>query len=320
MDLKMKVLVTATNYTRYCSKGKKILTDAGLEVVENPHQRPYTSSELCRIISDIDAVVAGVDRWDEQIFSRASRLKVIARFGVGVDNIDLEAAKQYGIAVCNTPGVNSSAVAEQTAAFMLSLLRRIPELNQAVREGSWTRPMFHELKTRTVGFLGFGRIARCTAEMLRGFHPKMIAYDRYPDYAVSEKLGVKLVSADTLFRTADIISIHLPALEETKHFIRAETIRQMKTGVYIVNTARGSIVNEEDLAEALRSKKIAGYGTDVFEEEPVKKENPLFGFENCIAAPHVSAETYENCEMTSIVTAEAVLSALSKKEPENRIV
>lgn len=316
----MKVLVTATNYSKYCQKGKQIFLDAGVEVVENPHERPYTIPELRQIVPEIDAVVAGVDTWNEEIFSHARRLKVVARFGVGVDNIDLEAAKRRGIVVCNTPGINSAAVAEQTVALMLSLLRRVPELNQSVRMGFWTRPMFHELKSRKIGFLGFGKIARHAAEMLRGFHPEMLAYDKYPDDDAAGRLGVRMVLAEALLREADIISVHLPAVEETHHFLRNETFGQMKTGVYIVNTARGSIVNEKDLAEALRQGKVAGYGTDVFEEEPVRKENPLFAFENYIATPHVSAETYENCETTSIVTASSVLAVLQGREPENRLV
>ena len=316
----MKVLVTATNYSKYCQAGKKLPEDAGCEILENPHGRPYTFEELREIVSDIDGVVAGVDTWNEDVFQLAHELKVIARFGVGVDNIDLNAAKGHGIIVCNSPGINSSAVAEQAVALLLSLIRKVPQMNSAVRNGEWPRPMFHELKSRTIGFLGFGAIARNAAQRLRGFGAQMIAYDKFPDQNAADSLGVRLVSQDEVLESADIISIHLPATDETKHLISKETIRMMKDGVYIINTARGSIVKETDMAEALESGKVAGFGTDVFEHEPIDLSGPLFRFENYIATPHVSAETYENCETTSVVTAKAILSVFNGEEPYNRLV
>lgn len=316
----MKVLVTATNYSKYCQAGKKILENAGCEIIENPHGRPYTFDELKEIVEDIDGVVVGVDDWNEDVFKLAPKLKGMARFGVGVDNIDLNAAKEHGIIVCNSPGINSSAVAEQAVALLLSLIRNIPEMNSAVRKGEWPRPMFHELKSRTIGFLGFGAIARNVAQRLAGFGPEMIAYDKYPNQEAADKLGVRLVSQEEVLKESDIISIHLPATDETKHLINKETIQQMKDGVYIVNTARGSIVNEADMAGALESGKAAGFGTDVFEHEPIDLSGPLFKYDNYIATPHVSAETFENCETTSVVTARALLAVFEGREPENRLV
>lgn len=316
----MKVLVTATNYSKYCRAGKEILENAGCEIIENPHGRPYTFDELKEIVPDIDGAVAGVDTWDENVFMLAPNLKAIARFGVGVDNIDLEAAKKRGIIVCNSPGINSSAVAEQAAALILCAVRRIPEMNSAVRKGEWPRPMFHELKSRTVGLLGFGAIARNLAERLAGFHPQIIAYDKYPNMAEAERLNVRMVSQEEVLKQSDIISIHLPATPETKHLICRETIEQMKDGAYLINTARGSIVCEKDAADALAGGKLAGFATDVFETEPIDLSGPLFEMPNYIATPHVSAETYENCEQTSIVTAKALLAVFQGKEPDNRLV
>lgn len=316
----MKILVTATNYTKYCRAGKTILENAGCEIVENPHNRPFKEEELKKLVSGIDGVVAGPDIWNETIFSLASNLKVIARFGVGVDNIDLNAAKKHGVVVCNTPGINSSAVAEQAITLMLSLIRKIPEMNAAVRKGLWPRPMFHELRSRTVGFLGFGAIARNVAQRLRGFGPEMIACDIYPNQEAANTLGVKIVSQEEVLAKADIISIHLPANAETKHLISKETISQMKDGVYIINTARGSIVNETDLLDALKEGKIGGVGTDVFEHEPVNSKSPLFELDNYITTPHVSAETYENCEETSVATARQILAVFAGKDPEHRLV
>lgn len=315
-----KILVTATNYSKYCEAGKSILEKAGCRIIENPYGRPFTFEELIEVSGEIDGVVFGVDTWDEAVFALAPKLKVMARFGVGVDNVDLSAAKRRGIVVCNCPGINSSAVAEHAAALMFSLLRQIPRMDMAVRKGQWPRPMFHELRGRTVGFVGFGAIARSLAERLRGFHPHLIAYDKFPDEEGAGGLGVKMVSKEELFRDSDILSIHLPVMEETRHFICRETIERMKPGVLIVNTARGSIVKETDMAEALKSGRVGGLGTDVFEKEPIDLNSPLFGFDNYIATPHIAAETYENCETTSIVSAHAVLDVLEGREPDNRLV
>lgn len=315
-----KVLVTVTNYSKYCLEGKRILEDYGCEIIENPHGRPCTAEELKEIVGSIDGVVAGVDTWDEEIFAKAPRLLGIARFGVGVDNIDLEAAKKRGIIVCNSPGINTTAVAEQAVGLMLSLTRQIPVLNAAVRKGSWLRPMSHELKSRTIGFLGFGAIARDVSEKLQGFHPRMIAYDKYPDKEAAEKLGVSLVSLEEVLKESDLISIHLPATQETEKLINADTIRLMKDGVLLINTARGSIVDEQALCGALTSGKIAGMGTDVFAAEPVLPDHPLFAFEQYLATPHTSAETYENCAATSQVTARALIDIFEGRAPQFRLV
>lgn len=317
---KKKVLVTVTNYSKYCGEGKKILEDGGCEMIENRKGRPLSADELKTIIGEVDGVVAGVDTWNDEIFSHASNLKTIARFGVGVDNIDLQEAKRHRIVVCNSPGINSSAVAEQTIALMLSLVRAVPRLNGSIRKGEWQRPMFHEMRSRTVGLLGFGAIAKNVAVRLRGFSPRMIAYDKYPDVEKAKSLEVEMVSLEQIFELSDIISIHLPATEETHHLICRENIEKMKDGVLIVNTARGNIVNENGLAEALQNGKVGGMGTDVFETEPVDLKSQLFRFDNYIATPHVSAETFENCEETSIVTARAILDVFTGKEPENRLV
>lgn len=315
----MKVLVTATNYSKYCQAGKKLFLDAGWEVVENPNSRPYTFEELRELVPDVDAVVAGVDTWNEDVFGLAPKLKALVRFGVGVDNFDLEAAKKHGIAVCNAPGINTSAVAEQAVALMLCLTRKIPELNARTRQGEWPRVMMHELKSRTVGLLGFGAIARDVSLKLQGFGPRLIAYDKYPNMEQAEKLGVEMTDLETVLRESDIISIHLPALEDTKGIICEENIAKMKDGVLLVNTARGSLVKESDIVKALSGGKIAGYATDVYEQEPVTPENPLFKMERCITTPHTSAETYENCEQTSIYTAQAVLDIIEGRDVRSRL-
>lgn len=316
----MKILVTVTNYSRYCQAGKKVLLDAGCEIIENTNDRPFTFEELKELVTDVDGVIAGVDTWNEQIFTLAPKLKVLARFGVGVDNFDLKAAKKHGIVVCNCPGINTTAVAEHAVALILGLTRQVVWLNQEAKGGNWPRIMMHELRKSTVGVLGFGAIGRNICEKLKAFSPTLIAYDKYPNREEAQRLGVEIVSFDEVLERSDVISINLPALPETVGIINAQSIAKMKDGVYIVNTARGSLVKEKDVIAAIEGGKIAGFGTDVYENEPVTMENPLLSNEKVITTPHTAAETYENCETTSLVTAEIILDVLYGREPKNRLV
>ncbi len=314
-----KILVSVTNYSKYCYKSKKILEDNGCEIIENPYGRPFTFDELKVLVGDIDAVVAGIDDWNEDVFRLAPKLKVIARFGVGVDNIDVAKAAEYGIAVTNCVGINASAVAEQAVGLLLSVVRRIPRLNTSTRNGSWERLMFHEIRGKRLAMLGFGTIASSFAQKMKGFGVDMVAYDKYPDLEKAEALGVKMVTFDEAISTADFISIHLPALPDTFHIINAQTIAMMKDRVYIVNTARGMLADEKAVYDALKSGKIAGYASDVFEVEPARKDNRLFEFDNYICTPHTSAETYENYAECGLVTAKAVLDVFNGKTPLNLV-
>ena len=316
----MKILVTVTNYSKYCQAGKRILQDAGCEIIENTSGRPFTAEELEELVGDVDGAIAGADVWSEQIFRAALKMKVLVRFGVGVDNFDLEAAKKYGITVCNCPGINTTAVAEQAVALILGLTRQIVWLNKETKEGKWPRIMMHELKSCTVGILGFGSIWRNICEKLKVFSPVLIAYDKYVDEKEAERLGVEMVSFEEVLKRSDVISVNLPAVPETIGIINSQNITKMKNGVYLVNTARGSLVKEKDVAEAIRTGKIAGFATDVYAREPITRENPLLSSDRVIMTPHTSAETYENCETTSCVTAKIVLDVLRGREPENRLV
>ena len=316
----MKILVTVTNYSKYCQAGKRILQDAGCEIIENTSGRPFTAEELEELVGDVDGAIAGADVWSEQIFRAALKMKVLVRFGVGVDNFDLEEAKKYGITVCNCPGINTTAVAEQAVALILGLTRQIVWLNKETKEGKWPRIMMHELKSCTVGILGFGSIGRNICEKLKVFSPVLIAYDKYVDEKEAERLGVEMVSFEEVLKRSDVISVNLPAVPETIGIINSQNITKMKNGVYLVNTARGSLVKEKDVAEAIRTGKIAGFAMDVYAREPITRENPLLSSDRVIMTPHTSAETYENCETTSCVTAKIVLDVLRGREPENRLV
>ncbi|ANY67430.1 phosphoglycerate dehydrogenase [Paenibacillus sp. BIHB 4019] len=315
MSTKHKVLVTATNYSLLCADAKRMLEEAGCEIIENQLGRPHTFEELAPLVADIDGVVAGVDTWDEAIFKLAPKLKGIARFGVGVDNIDLAKAKEYGVKVANVPGGNANAVAELTIGLILSMLRNIPTLERSARRGYWDRTVGMELAARTVGLLGFGNIAQMVAKKLQGFDVEMIAYDKYPNEEKAKALGVKLVSSDEVLAQSDVVSMHLPSLKETYHMMSDKQFDQMKPSAYFVNTARGALVDEQALYNALKKGSIAGAAIDVYEHEPVAADNALFELDKLIATPHTAAETTETYYRVGLDTAQALLDIFAGKDP-----
>lgn len=314
-----KILVSATNYQQYCSSGMKMLEDYGCEITATTKGRPYTPEELKELVGDMDGVIVGVDTWNEEIFRCAPRLKAMARFGIGVDNIDLKAARSHGIKVSNCRGINSNAVAEHTVMLMLSMIRLLPRLDRTTREGAWERVVVHEVNHYKIGFIGFGGIAKKTAQKLVPFGAKLMAYDVYPDKQAAQSMGVRLVDMDTLLKESDIISLHVPYVPETYHMINHDTIKKMKTGVMLVNTARGALVDEEAAYTAMKNGMIGAFASDVFEKDPVDVDNPLLSLDRFICTPHTAAESYENYDLTSIETAQALIDVFEGKEPKNAL-
>lgn len=312
-----KILVTATNYSQLCAEAKKLFEDNGCEVIENTFGRPMTFDELKVRVGDIDGVIAGVDTWNDDVFAIAPKLKVISRFGVGVDNIDIEAARKRGIKVTNAAGGNANAVAELTIGLIIAAMRAIPQLHATTRQGAWDRFVGNELVGRTVGLLGFGNIAQKVARKLSGFDVTVIAYDKYPNLEAAAKLGVTMVEADEVIGRADILCMLLPSLPETRRFMNADVFGRMKNGAYFVNTARGALVDESALASALSSGKLSGAAIDVYEREPSSADNPLFRLDRIVTTPHTAAETYETYTGIGAITARAVLDVLAGRVPKN---
>lgn len=312
-----KILVSATNYSVYCAEAKDLLEKNGFQIIENTLGRPFTFDELKRIVPDIDAVVAGVDQWSEPMFRLAPKLKIIVRFGVGVDNIDLKAAKSHGVLVTNAKGENAAAVAEQAVGLMLAMLRNLPGLDASVRRGEWKRFVGHNMDGLEIGLLGFGSIARQVVKKLCGFHVKIRAYDKYPDLQAAEKLRVEICSLEDVLKYSDIVSLHLPNLPETKHIMNEKTFSMMKKEAYFLNTARGALVDENALTDALKTHRIAMAAADVYENEPVEKENPLLQIENFICTPHTCGDTYETYRSISLITANAILDFFRGGSPKN---
>ncbi|PJF43479.1 MAG: phosphoglycerate dehydrogenase [Phototrophicales bacterium] len=271
--------------------------------------------EVITAIADADAmIVRSGTKCDAELLSYAEKLKVIVRAGVGVDNIDLEAATAKGIVVMNTPGGNTIATAELTIGLMLALARHIPQAQASLRSGKWERKKFTgtELYRKTLGLIGFGRIGQAVAKRAQAFEMTVIAHDPYANTAIAEQMGVPLLSLDEVFAGADYISLHALVTSETKNLICAENIAKMRDGVRIINAARGALINEYDLAEAIKSGKVAGAAVDVYTEEPPPPNHPLIGLENVVDTPHLGASTAEAQIAVAVEAAEKVIAALTK--------
>jgi D-3-phosphoglycerate dehydrogenase len=305
---KLKILVSDS----LSKQGIAILEKAGFTV---DVKTKLPKEELLKEIAHYDGlIVRSGTKVTADVIAAAGRLKVIGRAGSGLDNVDSQAATKRGIVVMNTPGGNTVTTAEHTMAMIFSACRRIPQATASVKAGKWEKDKFMgvELYNKVLGIVGIGQIGGYLSKLAQGASMNVIAYDPYLAPERAEKMGVELVDLPELFRRADIVSVHTPLTAETKSLINADVIASMKPGVIIVNCARGGIINEADLVEALKSKKVAAAAFDVFEEEPVKADNPLLALDNFICTPHIGAQTGEAQENVAIGIAEQVVDYFTK--------
>ncbi|HHI96422.1 MAG TPA: phosphoglycerate dehydrogenase [Thermodesulfatator atlanticus] len=303
----MKVLVSDP----IAEDGIKILKDAGLEVVV---KTGLSKDELIQELQqDVEAIIIrSATKMTAEVIEAAPKLKLIARAGTGLDNVDLEAANRRGIVVMNCPGGNTVSAAEHTIAMMLALARNIPQATASMKAGKWEKKKFmgREITGKTLGIIGLGRIGSVVAERAKGLKMRVIAYDPYVNPDQAAKMGIEIMSLEELLPQADFITIHVPLTKETRGFINKEKFDQMKDGVMFIHCARGGIVNEKDLYEAMVSGKVAGAALDVFEEEPPPPDYPLFKLENFICTPHLGASTVEAQKNVALAIASQVVDFL----------
>lgn len=267
---------------------------------------------LIEIIPEYDALIIRSDtRPDADVIAAGKKLKVIGRAGIGVDNVDIAAATAQGVLVMNTPRSNSVATAEQTMALMLAVSRHTAPAHNSVAAGEWARARFvgTELSGKTLGIIGFGYIGRLVARRAQAFEMKVVAYDPYVPAEIAEEMGVALLSLDNLLAQADIVSLHSVVTPETANLINAETLAKMKDGVIIVNVARGKLIDELALAEALQSGKVAAAALDVYQKEP-PEACPLIGLPNVLHTPHLGASSKEAQTKVGVEMVEEVADAL----------
>ena len=312
-----KILVSASHFHTLCRSAWELLEANGHEVIYDPQRQfpAYSFEELQQIIGDIDAAIIGMDKYTEKVFQMAPKLKAVAKFGVGVDNIDLEAAKRHGVAALNAPGQNSNAVAELTVGFILDLLREVFPIQKELEKGNWVRSLGNELKGKTVGLLGFGAIARLVARKLAAFDVNIQAYDIYMNEQLAASMGVKVVSREEVICNSDIVSLHIPVTEDTHHLFDAQMFAKMKKGAYLINAARGGLVDLDALCDALKSGQIAGAALDAFEVEPLPADAEIFRSGNVICTPHIGAETREAYHNVSMTVSQDIVAVLDGRTP-----
>jgi D-3-phosphoglycerate dehydrogenase len=291
--------------------GIELLRRAGLEVDLGVD---WSDGDLEGRIGEYDGIlIRSATKLTGDLLERAGRLRVVGRAGVGVDNVDVEAATKRGVVVANAPQSNVITAAEHTMAMLLALVRNIPQAHASLAGGGWERSRFSgvELYEKTLGILGFGRIGQLVAQRALGFGMRVIAFDAYVAEERFRELGVeRAATSDELYAAAEFITIHLPHTPETEDWLDAEAFSKMRDGVRIVNVARGPLLVEEALKDALDSGKVAGAALDVFREEPVS-EHPLFGYPNVIVTPHLGASTAEATDRAGYQAAEQVVAALT---------
>lgn len=290
----MRILVTPTSFNKpENEKARRLLESFADEIVYNTFGRPLTEDEVIKMSEGCDGYIAGLDSITKKaIEMMPSSMRVISRYGAGVDRVDLEAATQKGIIVTNTPGANSDAVADLAFALLLSTARKIPALDKKVRAKEWPRSQGIEVFNKTIGIIGMGSIGKAVARRAKGFSMSIMAYDPYIDKDYTEKNGITACELDELLSKSDFISLHLPYMESTHHIIDKRAIDLLKPGAIIVNTARGGLIDEEAAYLALRIGKLGGLGLDAFEKEP-PEDSPLFELDNVVVTPHIGAHTAE---------------------------
>ena len=285
-------------------KGVEVLERAGFSVAV---KTKLSKEELLKEIGNYEAlIVRSSTKVTKEVIEAGNRLRIVGRAGTGLDNVDTEAATRRGIVVMNTPGGNTITTAEHTMSMIAAMSRKIPQATQSMKAGKWEKNKFmgSELYNKTLGLVGLGQIGSYVTKLAQGWSMNVIGYDPYLAVDRAKKMGIEVVELDELFHRADVISVHTPLTNETRGIINAQAMAKMKDGVMIVNCARGGIINEQDLCEALQSGKVAAASFDVFEQEPVDPKHSLLSLDNFICTPHIGASTEEAQENVAIGIAE----------------
>ena len=301
-----KVLITTVPFGDKNRLPLELLEAAGIECMINPIGRKLKEDELAEMVTDFDVLIAGTECITEKVMNRASRLKLISRVGIGLDSVDLNAAKRRGIQVSYTPDAPAPAVAELTIGLMLSLLRSVHVANSEIHRGDWHRHFGRRIPEVTIGIIGTGRIGGRVLRRLSAFGtPRILVNDIHPNPTVTTDLKLEWVGKQEIYEQADLISLHLPLTVYTKNMIRREQLLEMKPDALLVNTSRGGIVNEQDLADVLKSGYLGGAALDVFEQEPYTGE--LAEIDRCLLTSHMGSMSVDcRTRMEIEATEEAV--------------
>ena len=289
----MKILVTPTSLAS--GKGEKYLAplrEVASELRMNPYGRPLSEEELIEQLQGCEGYLAGLDSVTARVMGACPNLRAISRYGAGCDRVDVQAARERGILVANTPGVNAQAVGELAFGMAIALARRLVYLDKTTKAGEWVRSTGMELCGKNMGILGLGAIGKVVARCAQGFSMQVLAYDPRPQPEYCDAHNIRAVSFETLLRESDVVSLHLPLTQQTKRMISQPQLEWMKPGALLINASRGGIVDEDAAFSALQEGKLGGLGLDAFEHEP-PEGNPLLQLDNVIVTPHTGAHTKE---------------------------
>jgi phosphoglycerate dehydrogenase-like enzyme len=314
-----KVLIAPMTLARTGGPFLSVLREAGMELVYPGRGHQLTEDELLYFLDGVSATIAGMEPYNVRVLDAHPTLRVIARVGVGDDAVDVPAATGHGVAVTIAPGTNQDAVAEHTFCLMLGLAKDLVSGHVGTKAGGWPRGITRPLRGRTLGLAGLGRIGKAVALRAQAFHMRVLAYDPVPDTAFAAKHGISLVPFERLLAESDFLSLHLPLTATSRHMINWHTLAQMKPGAVLINTARGGLVCEAGLLEALREGRLAGAALDVFEQEP-PGPNPLFELPNVVLTPHTAGTDSQSLADMAQSAAEAVVALSRGQWPAEKIV
>lgn len=306
----MKILISSASFGKINSESIETLKKAGFRPCLNPYGRKLEIDEFKELIKDAIGLIAGTEKITAELLKNAPVLKVISRYGVGMDNIDLEVAERMGITVRSTPEAPSQAVAELALALMLNLYRRVGEADRAVRSNNWSQLMGRLLSGKSLGIIGLGRIGRRLVKLVQPFEMRIRAYEPYPDKSFVSSHNITLASLNEVLSHSDIVSLHLPLSDKTHHIIGKKELSLMKKDAIIINTSRGGLIDETALADALRNGLIGGAGIDTFEEEPYRGN--LIGLDNVILTCHMGSSAIETRKQMELETVNNLINALKE--------
>lgn len=302
---KAKVFITTVPFGTVSSEPFDLLEKSGIEYVVNPFGKKISDTDLKENIKDVDYIIAGLHQFSPDILENAKELKLIARVGVGLDNIPFDYTEKNGIKVTYTPDAPTKAVAELVVGLIINGQRNIIGVNNDLRSGIWNKYMGNLIENRTIGIIGVGRIGKSVIKLLEPFGAKILANDIFEDHEFSKQHAFTYVDQDTLFGNSDIVSLNLSFSQNVKHLIDCNTINKMKPGAYLINTSRGQLVNEKDLELALKNKYLSGAALDVFENEPY--EGSLKNYDNVILTAHIGAGTIDTRRRMEVEAVEEVI-------------
>ena len=311
----MKILLTTTSFQDTPGAHHDLLAQTGWEIVRA--RGPLNEADTLKLVGDVDGYICGDDAITRKVLEKARpRLKVLSKYGIGVDKIDVKSCTEFGIPLLFTPGVNHTTVAEHTFLLLLALEKNFLFHTDSTRAGGWKRKTGHELLDKTIGIVGLGRIGKEVAVRARAFGMHPIGFDIYWDDKFARDHAVKrAASLDEIFAASDYISLHTNLTPETRGMINAKSFAKMKKGVLILNCARGEVVNTGDMVAALQSGQVGGYGTDVLDKEPPSPDHPLLKLPNVVCTPHVASRTYESVVRQATTAVKNLILAMHGDKP-----